>query len=300
MKLEGGGCRGIGYTIGTRLLEAGSKVTYSLTNRKIVPIVSGLRRAAGEYVATDLRARHILLQKDSWSVPEENPRPGFGEIVWGTRTEDMQRIAWWSDSVSQDILYTQRGRFFGLSYPLESWDRLHLHYMADNSWRADNGHDVFNSRLMSTTGYGGLGNPWRRALFLHAETNVDLGRFLVRADVPTPRYLDRHPGGEILSIEPDIFAKMVANVPEFKSAVGADERAAIVMLSGDVGRHQLAADFARALHNEEAFFRDIYFSNGSQVIWIDPAHYPTLGVQLARDEHGHEANWTRFAPPHPA
>ncbi|MFQ6395042.1 hypothetical protein ACLMAJ_16445 [Nocardia sp. KC 131] len=300
MVIQAGGLVGIGHVIGTRLSGATNKVSYFLAEGKLVPISSQLRQAAQEYIEKDSHGKAIIQRTDLWTVPELPRKIIPGETpIWGTDPYTFRELALWPGDLSKEVLYDRQGEFIGLSYPLEREDIPHLRNLAEDGSPSKYSHTTFDS-----TGHSNMTNnpwitPWSAepgAFYIHAEANAETSTFHIRADLPTFDQMNQHPGGEIIALEPEVLAKQVSTEPELRKAVARSPKSAIVMLSGDIGRHDMAARFAQSLQEEEGFRRDIYFSNGPQIVWLDPpTGWNPLSIQ-EKAEGGLRDGWTRYAP----
>ncbi|MEV6065742.1 hypothetical protein AB0L82_04235 [Nocardia sp. NPDC052001] len=304
-----GGLSGIGHKISASLTEFTSGYAYAAKG-KLVPLSNELRNAAERVLATDGRHTRFDLEElarrgpDTWTLPDRLPRTRSGEIVRGADL-DGQNLWFWSGDVSKDVLHNAGDKIWGVSYPLAKEDIPYLRNLAKH-------HEG-----SIYTEYAGTKNiepvyaasPWaatrdnRSPLFLHAEADRKTGLFHLKGDVQpygtTNPHLSRNAGGETIVVEPEAFAKVVANDPSVRRALadrGPDDP--IAMLSGDLGKSETAARFAGALQREDGFARDIYFANGTQIAWLArPSGWSGLSVQLASKELiGQSAAWTRYAP----
>lgn len=310
MGIHEGGLQGIGRVIGSHLIDAADKVSYSLTERRLVPVTSEMRRAIGDLRDADGDVGGILPGPDHWSIPESKPRPLVAgeEPLTGTDVYTMKEVAFWPSDVSREVVHGGHGDFFGLAFPLEKDDIAHVRSLVDDGLSMNYEHTVFD---MPTTGkgeyrVGNVKNPWgvrSPGILIHAEADEAKHLFNVRVDMQPFDYTNPHPGGRAVGLEPEVLAKLVATDPEMRSQLALRPKTDIVMLSGDVGRHEISARFARALHAQgDQFRRDVFFSNGSQVAWIDPPRdWRALSVHGEPAGPGHDIEsaartWTRYRP----
>lgn len=326
--LEVNGLQGVGVALGRRLAEIGNTVAHDLSYHRLRRVSTELKRAVEEIAEKDNHLRTVVLRKeplpDLWTLPPD-PRPISGIPIRGTElragapeaaaatiTDLYPRdLALFTGSLSKaELYYGENLRV--MAYPLEKEHIPALRQLA-GGWGSY--YHTFHIERQATmiSHASPQEGPWqhygshRDVIYIHAQTNPELGKFFVKADVSpldtTNLHLPSDPGGTTVALDPETFAEAVANEPALRAEVAKDHAHPIVMLAGDAGRSDsdIASRFATALHGQEGFHnRDIYFGTSSQILWY---RGPKTGVTWDVETSGHgppenpRALWAHYPAP---
>ncbi|WP_067464645.1 hypothetical protein [Nocardia amamiensis] len=287
---------GIGHVIGARLVECADKVASVVGEKKLMPVSAELRGAAERHVAADMEGNRLIRRApDDWTLPDGSPRPISGMPIRGTDLYGRE-LSFWTGDVSKDVLYGWGDVFWGVSYPLAGADIPYLRGMPLGP-----GNVKFRYTHLTSSQAENRVTPWDsgdEVFFVHAEADAKTGRFYIRADVePFDRTNpEPEPGGEVMALEPEMFARVVANDPDLRREVGKHPASPIAVLSGGQSHGDVGGRFAAALQQEEGFLRDVYFANGTQIAWLKPpAGWESLSIQPpGGPTESLSAAWTRY------
>ncbi|MBF6302808.1 hypothetical protein IU459_35535 [Nocardia amamiensis] len=284
--------RKVNLLLGRRLIDASEKFSYWLADLELRGTAKKLVRVTDEFLEHD----RILDRKvrwnasDSWGRPVASapPIPGNSVLISGMdlngrelmlpnghvkrvplRTGYMEGINGVSYAASRGVAaFFERTR----------WGEKPLNYA----------HTFFlkNNRIK----WDGVGTvpPWPSSqdpIIIHFDVDPGTAKALVNADIPHfDTYGHDLSRGTVISVEPEMLAKLVANDTDIRKLADSDSNRPIVALAGYAGKPDslFAPRFADALQNVEGFRHDLYLSRGAQLIREGDGGFLNVDVEATR------------------
>ncbi|MGW5382556.1 hypothetical protein [Nocardia sp. NPDC003963] len=286
----------VGLLLGKPLIDATGKFSHFIAEDVVRGTRARLVRATDDFLRADGRSAGGTRWTESeyWGRSAASPPPIAGEPIVARDVARGVELSLWTGDVGREILHSKQfdatGRatevLTGVSFPSTRGQaaffrrvRFHPDFALHNT-HARSGREIkdFHDAIPA----------WRprRPIVLHADSDPELEVFYINADVsPSAIHNDTGPGGSVMTISPEMFAKIVSNDHDIRKLVSAEEDRPIVVISSSAAApgSTLGQRFADALQNQEQLRRDVYVSRTEQVVWEHALDRASLSVERVGD-----------------